>query len=79
MTYGRDSNGRRVEFAMALCGAALVLLAAVALCAPMAGCARTGRAIGELVESVGSDFKSVVNKLAGPEKADAVASREVAP
>lgn len=60
-------SGRRVEFAMAVVGAGLVLLCAVALCAPMAGCARTGRAIGQLIESVGADFSMTVDRLAGPD------------
>lgn len=75
MTYRNDSSGRRVEVVFALCGAALVFLCAVALCAPMAGCARTGRAIGNLIESVGADFSMTVDRLAGPEKAQAVASK----
>ena len=64
MTYGRDSSGRRVEFAMARCGAALVLLCAIGLSAPLHGCTRTARAVGNLVESIGADMKAMV----GPEK-----------
>lgn len=64
MTYGRDSNGRRIETAMAVCGAALVLLCAIGLCAPLVGCTtQTGPAIGRLIGAVGDDVEAVFLKL----------------
>jgi len=54
---------RKLNRLMAFAGALLFFLAAVALTAPLHGCARTGRAIGNLIESIGADMK----QMAGPE------------
>jgi len=67
---------RKLNRILALASAALFFLAAVALTAPLHGCARTGRAIGNLIESVGRDFSDTVDKLAGPDKPQAVAAKE---
>lgn len=67
---------KRLNRVMALAGALLFFLCAVALTAPLHGCARTGRAIGNLIESVGRDFSDTVDKLAGPDKPQAVAAKE---
>jgi len=67
---------KKLNRVIALAGALLFFLAAVALTAPLHGCARTGRAIGNLIESVGRDFSDTVDKLAGPEKPTAVAKKD---
>lgn len=67
---------KRLNRLLALAGALLFFLCAVALTAPLHGCARTGRAIGNLVESIAVDFNEGVKKLAGPDKPQAVAAKE---
>lgn len=62
-----DQRSRlRLNRALAVGAGILCFLAACSL-----GCARTGRAIGGLIESVGSDFTMLVNKIAPEEAADA--------
>ena len=72
MSSKRDSSGRRVEFAMAVVGAALVLLCAIGLSAPLVGCStQTGPAIGKLIGAVGHDVEAVFAGLQPKEVADA--------
>lgn len=66
---------KRLNRLLAFAAFVLVFLCALALTAPLHGCARTGRAIGNLIESVGRDFSDTVEKLAGPEPT-AVAKKE---
>lgn len=55
---------KRLNRILAYAGALLFFLAALALSAPLHGCTRTARAVGNLVESIGADMKAMV----GPEE-----------
>ena len=69
---------RRLNRLLAVVATLLLILAAVALTAPLHGCTRTAQAIGNVVESIGCDFNNGIRRLTTPRsevKSEAVATR----